>query len=316
MAATTFLQNTLLPNGEQWWLTRLRYHLNRAIGKLEHNRWGLCLPLSCLTGDKVWSLAHWANTAEFEASLTKKQKLHWWLWGPTRTAPATGSDDDDQDDAGTDDDDADADAEMVDITSEDELSMLRLAIRGALMVLLRLDRVEEFGTVSERIRKCVPKRNAEAIWTAMRLFMEELQTFLYKMKDDCWDVPDVFAYGVYASSMLASFSWAQSWIRQEVIKWPVVVVGDKDIDTVFVPVDVAVTILTVLSKGSSLSNLAWALGRNPALIVASLVAVDTGLNLAPSSTLDDNGVSVEDQIMLLDLFKGSWADPGNSFSVR
>lgn len=151
-------------------------------------------------------------------------------------------------------------------------------------------------TLYSRILACVD----DAVSGAM-LVVEELQSMYYRRccldahaGDERLCLNDSIAAAMNATKELLGFpKTCCGAIKEALLQWPVVVSGSEEVITV--PVRAAVTILHFFCTAGGTAALSWALGRNPALLIASAVSLDTAVSHCNPTVLQlCFGVRVED----------------------
>jgi hypothetical protein len=225
------------------------------------------------------SLFHKTTTAmrsefcliEFFLTLSDKQKLHWFMWGDDATPTRFQS----------------QPTPAIALSATVDEDLLRPALRG-FFSMRRTQWAAEL--LFKRLTKCLHPSDDNYLACAL-LVLDLLKSSCYRDLDE---IPSIcvknstFAYGAWASRALASFPDACTpALREAVLQWPVVIPAGTPSTVYTVPV-AAATIVTSMGAGrreedfpsydalwkQKSKDLSRALGRNPALVIASFVSVE------------------------------------------
>lgn len=289
----TLLQ-TALPDGVDWWHSRMRDVIDRIVGQLSqfmHHAWCACpwhtsetLADSddCVAVTDGCALALHVEARDLENTLSQQQLLHWRVWGTHRSITTR--------------------VDLGDVA----LSDIRLALRVFFLTLgdtqhkqCRPWLADELYT---RLQACCSVTQEVCVAA-----LSEVQSLCFgqchmmdlaqrRREPVRWEMAEEFvALGIKATRALRTMATSNvstgDALHMALLQWPVIVHGDGNL--LSVPPHAAVVVLTL----PVLRTCKWvslALGRNPALVVASVVSLQDYLRHCPVGSLARLGVEREE----------------------
>jgi hypothetical protein len=289
------LLQTALPDGADWWHSRMRDVIDRIVGQLGQcmqHAWCACpwhtsdkladSDFDCVAVTDGCALAPHVEASDLENTLSQQQLLHWRVWGTHRSITSR--------------------VDLGDVT----LSDIRVAARVFFLTL-----------ADSQHKQCRPWL-ADELYTRLQAccsvthevclaVLSEVQSLCFGqcyMMDltqrrrkpvHCEMAVDLLALGIKATralrTMATSHPSARHALHMALLQWPVIVHGDGNL--LSVPPQAAVVVLT-LSVLRTCKWVALALGRNPALVVASVVSLRDYLRHCSVDSLARMGVEREE----------------------